>query len=67
VSDSFERAAELIVGTLEEEFGLSSPEGHELTTKAVVNILNHFTIPKTPGQVKACGCFACVQWKASSN
>ena len=59
VNEQFVRAAELIVTTIEEDFGLASRAGHEKTVTAIVNIMNHYSFAKTPEQVAECKCFAC--------
>lgn len=48
VPAAFDRAANLILDTVEEAFGIIAPNGRHSAYVAVVNVLHHYTIPKLP-------------------
>ncbi len=63
----FEKAANMMMDELEALFGLVYVNGRRSTIKAVVAIMEHYSIEKTDQQIKECACAICQRCKASTN
>jgi hypothetical protein len=46
MNDQFSRAADLILDCLEEAFGILAVNGRQRSKKAIVAVLDYYTIPK---------------------
>ena len=61
----FEEAANLVMDEMEKLFGVVCPNGRVKTIRAMVNILDHFAIPKTLEEIRTCDCAACRECRQS--
>lgn len=46
--ESFDRAAALILDTVEMAFGIVAPNGRSDAHKAIVNVLHYYCLPRAP-------------------